>query len=145
MKTRLLMAASAAALAAYAAQTDAAGGKPDPIKKSDPGPAPLTADQVDPAAPQPDPAPGAVGNAPDANPNPPVNKDEAAKASSTHKKTSIVWVQPGHETLGIGQLLTTSPHEAEALRAAGRARYASEAEIKAAKTDKVDVPHLDGI
>lgn len=153
MKTRLLLMASGAALACLAAATDT-GAAPDPIKKADPAPAPQTADQVQPAAPQPDPAPGAVGNAPDADPNAPTNAGDAAeaaksagaaKAASTHKKTFVVWVQPGHETLGIGQLVTTGPHEAETLRAAGRARYASEAEIKAAKDAKVAVEHLDGI
>ncbi|RZJ81098.1 MAG: hypothetical protein EON88_31330 [Brevundimonas sp.] len=141
---RLTLLASAAALALMAANTDA-GSKPDPIDKSDPAPQPKTADEVTPAEPKPDPLPGAEGNAPGADPNPPVNAGEAAKASSLTKKTVVVWVQPGHETLGIGQIFSTSPHEAESLRAAGRARYASEAEVKAAKSDGGKIDHLTGI
>lgn len=134
--------ASAAALLAADAAT-AAGA--DPVEKSDPAPQPQTADQTPPQEPQADPAPGAVGNDPKGDPNPPTKKAAAEKAG---KKTYIVWVQPGHETLGIGQLVTTSADEAETLRAAGRARLASEAEVKAAKAAKGDdavVLDLSGI
>ena len=135
------MASAAALLAADAATASAA----DPVVKSDTTPQPLTADQTPPQQPQPDPAPGAVGNAPKADPNAPTKKSAAEKEG---KKTYIVWVQPGHETLGIGQMLTTSADEAETLRSAGRARYASDAEVKEAKAVKGDdavVLDLSGI
>ena len=133
----------ASAVALLAADSAAAGA--DPVTKSDSAPQPQTADQTPPEQPQTDPAPGAVGNDPKGDPNAPTKKAAAEKAG---KKTYIVWVQPGHETLGIGQLVTTSSDEAETLRAAGRARYASEAEVKAAKAAKGDdavVLDLSGI
>ena len=134
------MASAAALLTA-----DAAASGADPIAKSDPAPQPETASQTPPEQPQTDPAPGAVGNAPKADPNAPTKKSAAEKEG---KRTYMVWVQPGHETLGIGQMLTTSADEAETLRSAGRARYASEAEVKAAKAAKGDnavVLDLSGI
>lgn len=124
----------ASALALLAADAATAGGA-DSIEKSDPTPQPQPADQTPPQEPQPDPAPGAVGNAAKGDPNPPTKKATAEKEG---KKTYIVWAQPGHETIGVGQILTTTPEEAELLRAAGRARYASEAEVKAAKAVKGD-------
>lgn len=152
MKRLSLLAASAASLACMAASTDAGGGSAatgaDPVKKADPAPQPQTADPAAPAEPAADPAPQAEGNAPDADPNAPTNKAEAEKGPSTAKKTYVVWVQPGHETLCIGQLFSTSADEAETLRGAGRARYAADAEIKAAKaalTKGAAIDHLDGV
>jgi hypothetical protein len=42
-----------------------------------------------------------------------------------------VWAQPGHELVSVGALLSVPNEEAEALRGAGRARFASEAEVEA--------------
>lgn len=151
MKT-LVMCGTACAALALAASTDAGGASPDasapgadPIETADP--AQQTLDAPASAQPQPDPSPSAEGNAPDADPNPPASKAAAQKGPSTKKKTFVVWAQPGHESIGIGQLFSTSEAEAEALRAAGRARYASDAEIKAAKSDKDEdgIPHLTGV
>lgn len=133
------------------------GSGADPVDKSDhPAPHPLSADQVAPAAPAADPAPGAVGNAPNADPNPPASSAEAKNTAKAAAKPAakpaakaakaaepkgpkaddsrrvVVWVQPGHETFGIGKILSFEADEAERLRGAGRVRYASEAEIKAA-------------
>lgn len=131
-----------AALATYAAADDK-GGAPDPINKSDAAPAPQTADEKAPAAAQATPgAVAAVGNAPGADPSPPTNAKDANKIG---KKVAIVWAQPGHEVFGIGMMLRVPGEVAEAVRGAGRARYASDAEVKAAKEAKLDVPDLDSI
>lgn len=142
MRNRLLL--SSAALASMVAETGSgsgsgAAGEPDPIDKADPSPAPLSADQVAPAEPQPDPAPAAVGNAPGEEVDPPTNRKQANRQG---KKIVLVWVQPGHETFGIGKVIRVAPDQAEALRSAGRARYASDAEIKAAGDDIADVQGL---
>ena len=143
MKTLTLL-ASAASLACLAASTDSGSAPADPVAKSDPAPKPLTADQVAPSSASAEASKTApIGPDPKANPNPPTS----AKASAgSGKKTWCVWAQAGDETLAVGQIFTTGGHEAETLRSAGRARYASDAEVKAAKDKKsVDVFHLDGI
>lgn len=110
--------------------------KVDPIKKSDATPAPQTASDKTPAPAKDTPDPKAVGNAKDQDPSPPAARSDAIKKG---KSAYGVWVQPGHETLGIGQLILTPGDELEVLRAAGRARYASEAEVKAGKSKAVEV------
>jgi hypothetical protein len=146
MRRSLYAYASLAALcaaSAFAADADN-GSAPDPISKSDSTPAPQTADQVKPASPE-TPAAGAVGNAAGADPNPPVNAKEAKAAAKEAKgrkpgdKIYLVWVQPGHEHYGIGMMLRAPGELGENLRAAGRARYASDAEIKAGQDGALDV------
>jgi hypothetical protein len=145
MRRILFCSGALGALALMAAETGSgSGGSPDPIAKADPAPAPKTADQVAPAEPKPDPATGAVGNAKDADPSPPTNKGgakAAAKAAGKgDSKTAVmVWVQPGDANFGIGKVLRFPVDHAEILRGAGRARYASEAEIEAAGDDIPDV------
>ncbi|HCW49221.1 MAG TPA: hypothetical protein DGP25_04050 [Brevundimonas sp.] len=107
-----------------------------------PTPAPQTSDQTPPAAASIEGGAPPIGNAPDANPNPPSSPEAAVK---TGKKTFCVWVQPGHDALGVGQIFTTPPAKAEMLRGAGRARFASEAEIKAAKKGDVAVDHFESV
>jgi hypothetical protein len=127
MKKHLfLMSACAAAMALYAPETDAgSAGSGTPSQE-----------------PLPEPGVAAVGNAPDANVNPPTTAAEAKAAGkaagkpakggqAAGKRVFMVWVQPGHDTLSIGQLIDLPEAEGDALRGAGRARYASEAEIKA--------------
>lgn len=60
-------------------------------------------------------------------------KAGSGEKGSGGKGVHMVWVQPGHESLGIGQMILVSKAEAETLRGAGRARYASEPEVKAGK------------
>jgi hypothetical protein len=105
-------------------------------------PSPETSDQTQPEQPQPDPAVAAPGNDPTADPNAPTRKADAEKIG---KKVVVVWCQPGHETMAIGQLAATTAEEAEVLRGAGRVRYASDAEVKAAKSAKADILDLSGI
>lgn len=153
---RLYAFASMAALAtaAFAPPSDQGGAAPDPIGKSDPAPAPLSADQVKPAEPAPEPSTGAAGNAPGGDPNPPANAKKAKAAAKSAAKAQpeakpaksapanplvMVWVQPGHEKFGIGKMIRTPAEVGENLRSAGRARYASEAEIEAAGEDIADV------
>lgn len=137
MKTLMLLAASASALAPMAPPVD---GGADPIKKSDPAPHPKTADETPPAEPQADPQPNAVGNAPKADPSAPTKAADAEKADKN--RVYMVWVQAGHETLGIGQMIAVPKASGELLRGAGRARYASEAEVKAGKGAAIK---LDGV
>lgn len=137
MRNRLLQ--TSAALALMSADTGSgsgSAGEPDPIEKADPAPAPKTADEVAPAEPQPDPAPAPVGNAPGEDVDPPVNRKHANRQA---KKIVLVWVQPGHETFGIGQIIRVDAEQAESLRSAGRARYASDAEVKAAGDTVQDI------
>lgn len=129
-KTLMLSAASAAAFAVMAPPADGAGGAPTP----------KTAAEVAPAEPRPDPAPNATGNAPKADPNPPTKAAAAEKAEKG--RIYMVWAQPGHETLGIGQLISIPKAAGELLRSAGRARYASTAEVKAGKDQALNV---DGV
>ena len=139
MKTRsLMMFAAPAALALMAADTGGgSGGAPgdnaDPILKSDPTPQPQTGGEQPPAEPSPDPRPAAVGNAKKADPSPP---NKAADAGKAGKRVHMVWVQPGHESLGIGQMIAVPARDGEVLRGVGRARYASDAEVKAATDSK---------
>lgn len=142
--------AAVSALAAMAANTGSGGAAPDPVAKADPAPHPLSADFRAPAEPSPDPGVGPTeGNAPNADPSPPSTAKEAStadKAGGKSKKPKVmVWAQPGHEQIGIGQMFSTPPDFADLLRGAGRARYASDAEVKAAKDAERDVPHYDSV
>lgn len=131
MRSFHLMAATSA-LALCAANTDAGAAQ-----------APPAAPPAEPAA---DPVVQAPAIAPNADPSPPSEPEKTKKAAKAARVragfTAIVWAQPGHEKLGIGQLLATPTAEAEALRAAGRARFAAEAEILAAKGD---IPEVEGL
>lgn len=148
-------------------------GAADDLLKSDAAPRPLTADQVAPAEPSSDPSPSAVGNEPGADPNPPTTgadaetttapsskagkkpaakdkttgKAEKAEPAAGVKRAYMVWAQPGHESIGIGQLIAVPTREADVLRGAGRARFASDAEVEAAKgsEDPGVVLILDGV
>lgn len=139
MRTLLMAGCGVAALAAMAADTGSGTGGADPVASSDPTPTPIPAEQVAPAEPAADPAPAAVGPAPGEDPNPPSSRKGASKKG---KRTIVVWVQPGHETFGIGQVLAMPGDEAAALRAVGRLRYASAAEVKAAGDDIPEVDHV---
>lgn len=175
MKTLMLMAASAALFALFAPETGSGGGSgaSGDLLKSDPAPQPLTGDRQSSAEPQPDPKVGAVGNAENADVNAPSSSKDAEtttagaaaeakrgsgkKAASTVEKAAdpqagvkrayMVWVQPGHETLGVGQMIAVPTAQADVLRGAGRARFASEAEVQAAKESEHsrDILVLDGI
>ncbi|SFK41713.1 hypothetical protein [Caulobacter sp. UNC279MFTsu5.1] len=101
----------------------------DPVVKSDPAPHPLPADQVVPAPAHAEPDGAAVGLAAGADVNAPTNLDDAEHPKKG--RVAVVWAQPGHEMVAIGALLSVPEDEAEALRAAGRARFASEAEVEA--------------
>lgn len=57
----------------------------------------------------------------------------AAKAGRTGHK-AMIWVQPGHEAFSIGELIHAPEDEAEGLRSAGRARYATPEEQAAVGT-----------
>ncbi|KQZ31721.1 hypothetical protein [Caulobacter sp. Root1472] len=129
-----------ACLAVLAANRDQGHAKPadkpsdtapaaDPVVKSDPAPHPLPADQVAPAPAHAEPDGAAVGLAAGADPNAPTNLDDAEHPKKG--RVAVVWAQPGHEMVAIGALLSVPEDEAEALRAAGRARFASEAEVEA--------------
>jgi pimeloyl-ACP methyl ester carboxylesterase len=59
----------------------------------------------------------------------------AAKAAKTAAPTLIIWGEPGHEKLRCGDAIKVPADIAENLRAAGRARIASAAEIKALGDD----------
>ncbi|MDP3853157.1 hypothetical protein [Phenylobacterium sp.] len=122
----------------------------DPVAKADAAPAPLSADEVAPAEPRADPAPAAEGNAAGADVSAPTNAADAKKAAKAakagdSKSVVMVWAQPGHETFGIGMMIRTPTELGENLRSAGRARYASEAEIKAAGDAKRDIPDVEGL
>ena len=132
---------------ALAAHTDQGT---DPVNTTDAMPLPLTADQAAPAEPAPDPAAAAVGLAPGENASPPINAKAAKAAAKMAEKAEgakakpknavvMVWVQPGHETFGIGRMIRTPTELGEQLRAAGRARFASDAEIEAAGDQIADV------
>lgn len=56
--------------------------------------------------------------------------EEEAAAS---QDVLLIWVQPGHDRYFIGQPVPVPASDAEFLRAAGRAREATDAEIKAWK------------
>lgn len=152
MKRSLMLSAASAALVLMAADTGSGTGGSgaagaagaDPIKKADPTPQPQTATEKPPAEPSPDPQPNAVGNAKKADPSPP---NKASEANKVGKRVHMVWVQPGHESLGIGQMIAVPTKDGEALRGAGRARYASDAEVKAAGESKAPgtVLTLDGV
>lgn len=63
------------------------------------------------------------------------SKPEAAKpepAAPKTKKVHVVWAQPGHGSYAVGMMVRTAPDVAEALRAAGHARPADVAEVRAA-------------
>lgn len=137
MKTLMLLAASASALALMAPPVDAGA---DSIKKSDPAPQPKTAAETAPAEPRKDPEPNAAGNDPKGDPNAPTTAADAEKAAKG--RVYMVWVQPGHETLGIGQMIAVRKAEGELLRGVGRARYASDAEVKAGKAQALVI---DGV
>lgn len=167
---------ASAALVALAANTDG-GGQADPVAKSAPNPAPLTANQVAPAAPASEPAAQAPALAPTADPNPPTSAKAAMDAKPAAKTAAsakgkgatkaaapskpatkpaqsdnvavpageqvvIVWAQPGHEKLPVGGLYRTPAAEAAALRSAGRARYAAEAEIEG---HIGEIPEIEGL
>lgn len=142
-KTSLLMCAAAHALLLAAPDTGSgsggAAGGADDIDKADPAPVPQTANETAPAEPQADPKAAPVGNAKGADVSPP---NKVAAASKAGKRVHMVWVQPGHETLGVGQLIAVPTDSGEALRSAGRARFASEAEVKAAKAGEAASPGL---
>ncbi|MBJ7446845.1 MAG: hypothetical protein JHC81_04860 [Brevundimonas sp.] len=142
-KTTLLMCAAAHALAFASPDTGsgtgAAPGGADPIDKADPAPAPQDATTTAPAEPHADPKAAPVGNAKGADVSPP---NTSATANKVGKRVYMVWVQPGHETLGVGQLIAVPKDSGESLRTAGRARFASDAEVKAAKAGEADTPGL---
>ena len=128
-----LLAASGLAAILCAAPTDA--GAAPPIDKSDSAPHPLGADaDHPPAEPQDSPGVAAAGVDPE-NPSPPAAKPKG-------KRVAMIWVQPGHELLGIGQVITLPSDKAEDLRGAGRARYATPGEVKLAGDAVMD---LDGV
>jgi len=56
---------------------------------------------------------------------------QAQAAGRSSRRTHIVWAAAGHPTFAPGAILTATEDEAEALRAAGRARKASPEEVKA--------------
>ena len=97
------------------------------------------------AASQPGPAPSApkvgevVGLEPGADPNPPATAEAAVTEDG---RAYVVWVMPGHELVAIGALLKVPAYEAEVLRGAGRARYASEAEVEAGAVDAIELSGL---
>ncbi|WP_296167996.1 hypothetical protein [uncultured Brevundimonas sp.] len=119
----------AAAAKAAAPKRGRQSHRPDPIAKADPTPRPLSSDVRQPAAPRPDPSVQAQGSDPKKDTDAPTGKADAIKEPGG---VAIIWVQPGHETFGIGQMITVPAKQAEELRGAGRARYASEAEVAAA-------------
>jgi chromosome segregation ATPase len=57
-------------------------------------------------------------------------------------RQAIVWAAPGHALLSVGVLISVPSEEAESLRGAGRARFASDEEV-AAQEDPV--PELSGL
>lgn len=57
-------------------------------------------------------------------------------------RQAIVWAAPGHAMLAVGVLISVPADEAEALRARGRARFASDEEVEAAGDD---IPELQGL
>lgn len=57
-------------------------------------------------------------------------------------RQAIVWAAPGHALLAVGMLVSVPADEAEALRARGRARFASDEEIEAAGDD---IPQLSSL
>lgn len=60
----------------------------------------------------------------------------------TGPRQAIVWVEPGHQMMAIGVLVSVPADEAEALRARGRARFASPEEVEAGGED---IPELQGL
>lgn len=57
-------------------------------------------------------------------------------------RQAIVWAEPGNQMLAIGVLVSVPADEAEALRARGRARFASPEEVEAGGDD---IPQLQGL
>jgi len=56
---------------------------------------------------------------------------QAQAAGRSTRRTHIVWAAAGHPTFAPGAILSATEDQAEALRAAGRARKASPEEVKA--------------
>ncbi len=104
--------------------------KAAPVAKSDAAPHPLSADQKAPAQGRDGGGVAGVGLAQGSDVNAPTNLDDAEHPKKG--RVAVVWAQPGHEMVAIGALLSVPEDEAENLRAAGRARFASEAEVEAA-------------
>lgn len=109
--------AALTAFAALAADTGA-GSSSNPALSGDPTGANPTAG-ADPAADKPE-----DKKADDKKPEPPT-------PARTPKRVHIVWAAAGHPTFAPGALLSATEEQAEALRAAGRARRASAEEVKA--------------
>ena len=75
----------------------------------------------------------AAGQAPDPEPE---------AIADTGPRQPIVWAAPGHAMLAVGVLVSVPADEAEALRARGRARFASDEEIAAGGDE---IPELSGL
>ena len=121
MRSMITLMTACAALA-YAAETGAGSGSAAPTPKpNEPAPSGVAPAQATTA-------PAAAGDA--------VEDKPSKKGGKVH----IIWVQPGHESYGVGMMLRADDDMAEALRAAGRARIANKGEVEAVKAAKADVP-----
>ena len=78
--------------------------------------------------------------APKDPPKDPPPASEPKKVKGAH----IVWAAPGSDEFRIGGLYLVPADMAESLRAAGRARPASDEEVKAAKKAGTEIPALYG-
>lgn len=67
----------------------------------------------------------------------------APPAPTKVKRVHVVWCAPGHETYAPGMMVRATPDMAEGLRANGKARPASDAEVKAAADAKLTIPIVD--
>jgi hypothetical protein len=127
--------AAMAALALMAAPNDQGSAQsPEPAAEADPAEEEAAAVATEDGAPEeqveeeaaPEAAPEKVGK-----PAGGAKKPKATAAAS--QDVLLIWVQPGHDRYFIGQPVPVPASDAEFLRAAGRAREATDAEIKAWK------------